>query len=269
MCRPLTDSRCVRPLRRIASASSSSTAFWSPVASAMAIPAGLARQALARCGAEGRSRARSRPCGSAGCDDGHRPERLADRADPLEPGVAREIVGAGQRHRRRRREPGAQAGSRRPARCRRAACPRRSRPAPAAAARRPPGASVSRTVCLGGEMIDATRPGRRTRSPRGRSSRGCATHAERAQTRAQPSVAASANQPSARPARPLPSTKPTSAERGGHAQESGPLPAARRARTRRRCRCRSRRRTTAEAARARPRGAFPAPRAAAENRVFQ
>ena len=43
MCSPLTDSKWVRPLRRIASASSSPTAFWSPVASAMAIPARLGR----------------------------------------------------------------------------------------------------------------------------------------------------------------------------------------------------------------------------------
>ena len=35
--------------------------------------------------------------------DNDRPERLADCANPLEPGVAREIIGARQRHRRRRR----------------------------------------------------------------------------------------------------------------------------------------------------------------------
>ena len=38
---PLTDKRCVRPLRRIASASASSTPFWSPAASAIAMPAEL------------------------------------------------------------------------------------------------------------------------------------------------------------------------------------------------------------------------------------
>ena len=80
MCRPLTDSRCVRPLRRIASASSWSTAFWSPVASAMAIPAGLggSRAAIWRRSAvadavEARGLRRH--------DHGHRAQRLADRAD--------------------------------------------------------------------------------------------------------------------------------------------------------------------------------------------
>ena len=38
--------------------------------------------------------------------DGHRPQHLADRADAVEPCVAREIIGPRQRHGRRRREPG-------------------------------------------------------------------------------------------------------------------------------------------------------------------
>ena len=104
MCRPLTDSRCVRPLRRIASASSWSTAFWSPVASATAMPAGPRGSRAADMLAQavrgpGRARAARRLV------DRDRAERLADRANAPEPGIAREIVGAGQRHRRRRRQP--------------------------------------------------------------------------------------------------------------------------------------------------------------------
>ena len=114
MCRPLTDSRWVRPLRRIASASSWSTAFWSPVASAMAIPAGLRGKSRGDMVAGGRSRARSRPCGCGRAQDGHRTQRLADRADALEPGVAREIVGAREAPSAAAAQAGRGAGSRAP-----------------------------------------------------------------------------------------------------------------------------------------------------------
>ena len=65
MCSPLTDRRWVRPLRRMASASSRSTAFWSPVTSAIAIPAGFRDRRAAMCWRRP-VRARSSPCGSAG-----------------------------------------------------------------------------------------------------------------------------------------------------------------------------------------------------------
>ncbi len=42
-------------------------------------------------------------------NDGNFAQRLSDGADAPEPGIAREIVGSGQRHRRRRREPGSHA----------------------------------------------------------------------------------------------------------------------------------------------------------------
>ena len=64
------------------------------------------REAATRCACEGRSALGRGRGAAAGRDHRHRPHRLADRAQSPEPGVAREIVGAGKRHRRRRREPG-------------------------------------------------------------------------------------------------------------------------------------------------------------------
>jgi hypothetical protein len=45
------------------------------------------------------------------CQDGWRVQRLPHRSDSLEPGVPGEIIGAGQRHPRRRRQPGAHLNS--------------------------------------------------------------------------------------------------------------------------------------------------------------
>ena len=113
----------------------------------MAMPAELAGKLRRDVAREGRLRTRSRPAGARGVYRPRRPERLADRADALEPGIAREIVGPRQRHRRRRREPGAQRESPRPARCRPATCPRRPRPGPAAAASGSLGAQQSAGPC--------------------------------------------------------------------------------------------------------------------------
>ncbi len=50
----------------------------------------------------------SSPVGARASTHLDRAERLADRADLPEPGIPGEVIGAGKRHRRRRREPGAQ-----------------------------------------------------------------------------------------------------------------------------------------------------------------
>ena len=58
-----------------------------------------------------RSRSASSPPPGRRLDDLDRPDRPADPADALEPGVAGEIMAAGQRHRRRRLEPRLERGS--------------------------------------------------------------------------------------------------------------------------------------------------------------
>ena len=156
------------------------------------------RQARRDMSAEGRSRARSSPLRLAGRDDRHRPDRLADRADALEPGVAGEIMGAGQRHRRRRRSR-ARPGSSRP----------RAIPAGSSSSsidtrtrggkcRHRAGASVSRTDRLARQDTRPARPSRRTSVTTGRSSRGCCDPLGPQPDSAQPSVAAK-REPAERP----------------------------------------------------------------------
>ena len=222
MCSPLTDSRWVRPLRRIASASSWSTAFWSPVTSAIAIPAEFGGS---RCGdvlaKAGRARARGRAAAPASRPSPV-PSVLPTAANLLEPGVAREIVGARKRHRRRRSDPCLDLDLALRARFRRASPLDRARSAPAAEASvRTARPSAGRCPWRRDNRRDSTRPA--TSATTGRSSRGCATHDERAHTKAQPSAAASANQPSARPARPLAEHKADQGKRRRHAQERRPL----------------------------------------------
>ena len=165
--------------------------------------------------------------------DGDVAQGLANRADAPEPGVAREIISAGERHRWRRGQPGAHADTapgsnsrrkvfliNRDPHLRRQGCIGRSNQQPDLVPR-----------C---EMVDRfDRPGnlRDHRMP----------------------------QPSARPTLPRPSANPATARAAAthrKARHSTALSSA----NHRLSRCRSRRRTRAEAVRARLRGASPAPR---------
>ena len=106
ICSPLTERRWARPLRLMASASSSDTAFWSPVASAVAMlpdapsncPRNMAPQAVPQRIEASRLR-RLNHFDVA--------ERTPDRAEAAEPGVAGEIMRSGQSHGRRRHKSGA------------------------------------------------------------------------------------------------------------------------------------------------------------------
>ena len=261
MCSPLTDSKCVRPLRRIASASSSLDRILVAGDEGDGDPRLSRRQPAADVPREPLPD-RSSPPRGAGLDQLDRPQRLADRADAPEPRVAGEIVGPGQRHRRRRHQPGAQpdvAPAHQPLRrlvlVDRHPHPRRKR----RVGRRQGQADRA----LGDHRLDPLDPRLELAAIAGASSRGAATHSARAHTSAQPSAAASANQPSARPLRSAPERRspprPAPPPRQMNAAQSD---AAGRARTRRRCRSRSRPPATAEAARAPPRAAFQAARQA-------
>ncbi len=215
MCSPLTDSRCVRPLRRIASASSSPTAFWSPVASAMAIPAELGGQPLRRCGGEGRRAPRRARVGSAGAHD-----RDCARA-PCRP---RRCPGTRRRGRNRRcraapsaaaAPAGRAAAISRPARNSGAAsCPRRSRPAPAAAARHPSARAAGGPSRLAARWsTDSTLPVELARPPAARAAAARPTPSAPRPARSRASRQARTSRAPG-PARPLPSTNPIKRERG-------------------------------------------------------
>ena len=104
MCSPLTDSRCVSPLRRIASASvladgilvAGDKGDGDPRLAALQPAMDMPRQPLPD---------RIEPAARAGLDQLDRPQRLADRADAPEPRVAGEVIGPRHRHRRRRHQP--------------------------------------------------------------------------------------------------------------------------------------------------------------------
>ena len=142
--------------------------------------------------------------------DLHRAERPADAAHPAEPGVAGEIVAAGQRHRRRRvsrarmatMAPGARPGG----------APRCPAPRPECAAAAPAssGARVRRRSPLAVSVSTLStwavkRDHARPLEPRRRYPLGAQPDQGAAERRAP-----SANQPSARPARPPSAVKPNS-----------------------------------------------------------
>ena len=202
------------------------------------------------------SRTRSRPRGLRP-GDGHRPHRLANGANAVEPGVAGEIVGPRQCHRRRRRQPGAKANL---------------------GAWRDPGGNLSSSIemrtCGGSdescrmdqqpdlvprsEMFDRLYAARESATT-ARSSRGWATQPARPDQCA--AQGRGKREPAERPARPAGAqTESRDRDRCRNAQEQHAIAALTRARTRPRCRFRSRRRTRAEAGRAPPREASPAPR---------
>jgi hypothetical protein len=95
--------------------------------------------------------------GLGGMHDRYRPHRLADRADLFEPGVAREVIGAGKRHRRRRREPGLEpyVGARRDARRKFVLVDRNADPRRKLGTGRP---KQQPNCLLGGKIIDAFDP---------------------------------------------------------------------------------------------------------------
>ena len=267
MCSPLTDSRWVRPL----AAHRLGVLFGDRIL----VAGGERGGDPGRAGSEGCSAdmpraggcaARSSPRGSAGSRTSTGPIALPTAPMPLEPGVAGEIVAAGQRHRRRRREPGPEPDQR-PARqpVRRVLVvdrhpnPRRQR--------RIGGAQRQPERRLWRRDVRPARPGPsnlgRPAAARAAARRPTPT---RAQTRAQPSVAASANQPSARPARPLPRREAGQRQRGRDAQERRPVASAGRARTRRRCRAEADREPRRQLRALAPRGAFEPLASRAETR---
>ena len=235
----------------------------------MAIPPGSPAICAAICRPRPVARALEAAAAAPACMTVDRPERLADRADPLEPGVAREIIAC-------RAAPSAAAAQAGP----------EAIVAPAGDARRRSSSSID-TRTRGGSVAPGWRqrqPDRRP-SPRDVSTRSTvAANVDdhrpveprlRDPRRARPDQCAAERrgerEPAERPpARPLPSHE-ADQRRAPRArtQEGRPLRAAGRARTRPRSRRRTRRPATAEAARARASRSLLQPLASREIRVFQ